>query len=635
MFKRLTLGKKVSFGFLLMIGLMLVIDLSARRALQGSTRGFDDYGALSLQVNAAGELHQHILAAQFIAKDYVLTGNERDLQQFTERLERLKQSVEETRSHVSDPERLQRLDELSGQFEQYDKSFEKIIQLKRGLKSLSVRIFAVKGPEMDKALEGIMAKTREAGAGAAYDLASAASRHLLLARINASRFADMRDRKAAETAGTELDKTVSSLRELEASVTEPDTKQIVTETIESATEYIEGFARNVRIVADEDRVMSESMDKIGPNIVRLADELALSIAREQESLGSNLQGSNRRAEWVITGVGAGGALFAIAFAFFSTRGLTRSLRTVITGLETSAGRVASASGQVAAASQELAQGASESAAAIEETSSAIEEMSSTSKLTAENARVAERIVAGSATDIREATGVMDRLRVSMDEIRGASEDTRKIIKTIDEIAFQTNLLALNAAVEAARAGEAGAGFAVVADEVRNLALRAASAARSTADMIDTTVKKVRGGSDLAVLVSESFAKVETGSRKVLSLVDEIASASQEQARGAEQVGVAISEMDRVVQRNAANGEESAAASEEMDSQARELSGLVSNLAALIGGSTRGRGGKRGRATERITARVDEAPSDAGSSVPGKNHGLLRGGKPEARALPHP
>lgn len=130
---------------------------------------------------------------------------------------------------------------------------------------------------------------------------------------------------------------------------------------------------------------------------------------------------------------------------------------------------------------------------------------------------------------------MADLTQSMDEISHASEETSKIIKTIDEIAFQTNLLALNAAVEAARAGEAGAGFAVVADEVRNLALRAAEAAKSTAELIDGTVKRVNTGTDLVSKTNAEFTKVAESAKKVGELVSEISAASREQAQGINKV----------------------------------------------------------------------------------------------------
>src|SRR3972149_11481326 len=146
------------------------------------------------------------------------------------------------------------------------------------------------------------------------------------------------------------------------------------------------------------------------------------------------------------------------------------------------------------------------------------------------------------------------------EISKSSEETSKIIKTIDEIAFQTTLLALNAAVEAARAGEAGAGFAVVADEVRNLAMRAADAAKNTAGLIEGTVKKVKDGSGLVTRTNEAFVKVADTASKVAGLVAEIAAASKEQSQGIEQVNQAVSEMAKVVQQNAANAEENARAS---------------------------------------------------------------------------
>jgi methyl-accepting chemotaxis protein len=177
---------------------------------------------------------------------------------------------------------------------------------------------------------------------------------------------------------------------------------------------------------------------------------------------------------------------------------------------------------------------------------------------------------------------MNGLTTSMQEITRASEETQKIIKTIDEIAFQTNLLALNAAVEAARAGEAGAGFAVVADEVRNLAMRAAEAAKNTAGIIENTVKKVFEGSRLLGRANDAFSRVAAGSGQVGELVGEIAAASKEQALGIEQVSRAVSEMDKVVQQNAANAEQSASASEELNAQAERMQEFVIKLADLVG-----------------------------------------------------
>ena len=171
----------------------------------------------------------------------------------------------------------------------------------------------------------------------------------------------------------------------------------------------------------------------------------------------------------------------------------------------------------------------------------------------------------------------------MEDITHASEETSKIIKTIDEIAFQTNLLALNAAVEAARAGEAGAGFAVVADEVRNLAMRAADAARNTAGMIEGTVKKVKDGSGLVARTNEAFIEVAKSASKIGGIVGEISAASLEQAQGIEQINKAITEIDKITQHNAANAEESAAASEEMNAQAEQMKGVVYELVIMVGG----------------------------------------------------
>jgi len=314
------------------------------------------------------------------------------------------------------------------------------------------------------------------------------------------------------------------------------------------------------------------------------------------------------------------ALFiGVIVAFLMSRGITGALRVVTQHLEESAGQVAAASSQVSSSSQSLAQGASQQAASLEETVSSLEEIAGTVKQNTLHAEECNRLVILTNEKTRDVHKSIRATKTSMETIAQSGDSIKKIIKSIDEIAFQTNLLALNAAVEAARAGQAGAGFAVVADEVRNLAQRAADAAKTTDDLIGETAKHIEIGSTQIQETLTKFYDMGESAKKVNSLVGEIASASIEQAHGIEQINKAMGEMDRVVQQNAASAEESASASQELTAQSHQMKGIVEELLQMVA-----RGGKDHNREKNGNLRLQERLTSVRQAIgfPGQKKALL-------------
>lgn len=278
------------------------------------------------------------------------------------------------------------------------------------------------------------------------------------------------------------------------------------------------------------------------------------------------------------------AVGGLGFAAIIIRTVERPISVIAASLGEGADQVSSASGQVSSASQSMAQGASEQAASLEETASALEELSSMTRQNADNAGQADGMTREVEQAVNQSRVSMQRMIEAIGLIKSGADQTAKIIKTIDEIAFQTNLLALNAAVEAARAGDAGKGFAVVAEEVRNLAQRSAEAARNTAELISESQSNAANGVSVSQEVEEVLGRIISGISKVTQLIGEVSTASAEQSRGIDQINGGVQQLDEVTQSNAAAAEESASVSEELNAQADELQSMVRNLLLLVRGT---------------------------------------------------
>jgi len=297
----------------------------------------------------------------------------------------------------------------------------------------------------------------------------------------------------------------------------------------------------------------------------------------------DILGKAQSALWISLLFAAGGILLGLMIAFFLDRSIAHPIKQSIGQLSDGANQVSSASEEVAGASQSLANGASDQASSLEESSSSLEEIASMTRQNTDSAKTANGLASEASNAATRGTEAIEAMSEAMQEIKKSSDDTAKIIKVIDEIAFQTNLLALNAAVEAARAGEAGKGFAVVAEEVRNLAQRSADAAKNTSSLIEGSQKNADNGVKVTEDLIAIFEEITNGITKITGLIGELSASSEEQAKGIDQINSAVARMNQVTQQNASNAEQSASASQQLASQAQNLQVVVKNLSVIVFG----------------------------------------------------
>jgi methyl-accepting chemotaxis protein/methyl-accepting chemotaxis protein-1 (serine sensor receptor) len=440
--------------------------------------------------------------------------------------------------------------------------------------------------------------------GAAYDnTASRTTRKIELASVIGKASADMaagqrglvlgtyaknagfadESRQAYEDSATSLKQALADIQPL---LNTDDARQTVARIQAEIDRWLPGFAALAKQAqAGDAAAAAKTMwtttalyHAVGKDAAHLAAVQRTLLDDDVDNTG-NQRSTARFLMLLLIALGAGAAVTSA----FAARSAIVTIQRLAAQLLEGSEQVASAAGQVASASQSLAQGSSEQAASLEETSSSTSEITAITRKNADSTRAATEHMAQTAQQVGDANRNLDEMVHSMKEINGSSEKIAKIIKVIDEIAFQTNILALNAAVEAARAGEAGMGFAVVADEVRNLAQRSAQAAKDTAALIEESIGKSKDGGRKLDLVAKSIQNITGSAAQVKTLVDRIEAGSEEQTRGIEQIGGAVTQMEQVTQRNAANAEESAAASEELSSQANALKEIVGELRRVVGG----------------------------------------------------
>ncbi|MBF0587613.1 MAG: methyl-accepting chemotaxis protein [Magnetococcales bacterium] len=606
----------IGFGFGIAILLLLIVAGVAYNGLNSAADGFSHYRGLARDTNLAGRLQANMLMVRMNVKDFNITGSQTDIDQYQGYLEKMERFLEEAKVEIQKPERAEKIRFVTTSVSEYKQAFQKVIQFRKDRNDLVYKRLDPNGLKMRQSLTAIMKSAYEDKDPDGAYYAGRAQEHVLLGRLFAAKFLDTNDPKAVARVNKELQAEMNHLiATLDKELQNSERRRLLKVFVGARDAYHLAFKDLAQLIAARNDIIKNTLDRIGPQIAKAVEDAKLSVKKDQDALGPEVQAHNEETINMVLVVSILSLFAAIFLAWWITRKVikplggepfemvclanklangdmagsaecstvttTRSgaygalldmvdnLSNVVRDIRRSADQLAGDSRQVQDSSQGLSQGATEQAASVEETSAAMEQMTANIQQNTENAQQTESIAQKAAKNAAEGG---EAVKKAVDAMRQIAEK----INIIEEISRQTNLLALNAAIEAARAGEHGKGFAVVASEVRKLAERSQTAAGEISSLSASSV-------EVAEQAGGVINQVVPDIQKTAELIQEIAAASAEQNQGASQINSAIQQLDQVIQQNAGAAEEMSATADELSSEAQQLDQAIGFFKIAKGG----------------------------------------------------
>ena len=597
--KTMTLGKRISIGFGILLFITLALGILAivnmRNASQDSAKLAEVYAP---EVEIASKIFASANQIRYDVRAFTMQDNEQSLANAKKEFINLQKYLNEAQVHgkkyhlTNLIEGEQKASKSTLEYIASNDRSEKLLERKKQYDAAMVENATLFMKNASKYLDNQESKLKEE-INTKQDGAKLVSRLTKISHINevidlahntrvlGQRAQLKRDLKMLENAVASFDVIYKLLTEIKANTVQANNLEDL-KNIENAAKVYEASLKGMISVMQETATENAIRVKAAADVLDAASSVMQLGVGNTKEVSDNASDSLSVASVVMLIGLVIAVIISLLTAVFIIRSIVKVVVESVKSLSEGTTQVVSASEQISSASVSLAEGASSQASSVEEVSATIEQATASNNQNAENSREANILAQHSNDAAKEGNQRVQDLMVAMEKITDSSQKIAKIIKTIDEIAFQTNLLALNAAVEAARAGEHGLGFAVVAEEVKNLAERSAGAAKEITGIIEASIDQVKAGTEVANKTKESFTEILNGIKKTSDLIGEIAISAKEQAEGMNQIATAMGSVDQITQQNASASEETAAAAEELNAQALAMLQSVAEMAALAG-----------------------------------------------------